>query len=86
MTVCTGGTEGVGFSLKQRAARPEGWGNAEPGKRGLMALPSTHCPEEGPCHRGLTVSIFPPLLPYLSRDLMSPSSTEKRERQGQICK
>lgn len=29
-------------------------------------------------------SIFPPLLPYLSRDLMSPSSTEKRERQRQI--
>lgn len=29
-------------------------------------------------------SIFPPPLPYLSRDLMSPGSTEKRERQGQI--
>lgn len=71
------------MSLKQGAAGSEGWGSAETGKWEPLAFPSTHCPQEGPYHLE-SDNIFPSPLPYLSRDLMSPSSTEKRERQSQI--
>lgn len=53
-----------------------------PGKRRPMALAGT-LSVGGPLPSD-SDSIFPPPPSYLSRDLTSPSSTEKRERQGQI--
>lgn len=74
---------GVLASPRNRELRGQRAGGVRsPSKRGPVALPGTRS-AGGPLPSG-SDSVFPPPLSYLSRDLTSPSGTEKRERQGQI--